>query len=341
MVQKCDNVITDRQTDRQTDKNISSECSQSLKGILAVCVLMHHLYLCSGLFRETIIGGILQIAGYLSVACFFFLSGYGLYASYSIQGNTYIKSFPRRKILPFYCIILFFSMIYFVERLILGQNFTVGELIKSITFGGSIIANGWYLQVQLLLYSLFYITFRLTKSDKLSIIMISVECIFMCVIMYALDFSSTWHESVLAFPLGMIWYNLLSHKTVCKKKYIYFTWSVFEFVLFVATLIGYRKMNGPINSLLFKMASAVLFTVFVATVINIINLNNTLTRWLGKYSLEIYIIQGVFLNLFHSRIIYIKNPYIYVIVVTALVIATSIILYPVTRKFYSLARKSG
>lgn len=78
-----------------TQIEISSDSSKCLKGFLATCVLIHHLYQHSGLLHQTIIGGCLQAAGYLSVSCFFFLSGYGLYASYMSKGEAYISVFLR------------------------------------------------------------------------------------------------------------------------------------------------------------------------------------------------------------------------------------------------------
>lgn len=106
---------TDRQTDRQT--GLSSERSRCLKGIFAICVLIHHLYQHSGLFYNTAFGGVLQAFGYLSVACFFFLSGYGLYASYQIKGVIYIDTFMKRKIVPYYKVLCMFVGIYFLFRI--------------------------------------------------------------------------------------------------------------------------------------------------------------------------------------------------------------------------------
>ncbi|MEE0079826.1 MAG: acyltransferase family protein [Holdemanella sp.] len=184
---------------------ISLDCSNCLKGIFAICVLIHHLYQHSGLLHQTIIGGCLQAAGYLSVSCFFFLSGYGLYVSYMSKGETYINGFLKRKIAPFYCLILFFTVIYFVEGILTGQTFSAGIMLKSVTFGGTIIGNGWYLQVQLLLYLFFLETFRIVKDGRLRILFIFGEYLLFCTCLYALGYSSTWFESVLAFPVGMMW----------------------------------------------------------------------------------------------------------------------------------------
>lgn len=144
---------------------LSRENMDCLKGIFAVCVLIHHLFQYSGLFRRTILG--LQLLGSWSVAIFFFFSGYGLLVSYKKSGENYIKKFFKNKIIPFYTIICLLIVIYLVENIILGKVVTTLQIIKSFSFGGTIIGNGWYLQVQLLLYVLFYIiTYYIKFKDK-------------------------------------------------------------------------------------------------------------------------------------------------------------------------------
>ena len=66
MVDKVGN-ITDNPTGRQVERQtgISSASSNCLKGIFAICVLIHHLYQGSGLLHDTVIGGVLQAFGYL------------------------------------------------------------------------------------------------------------------------------------------------------------------------------------------------------------------------------------------------------------------------------------
>lgn len=68
------------------------------------------------------------------------LSGYGLYASYISKGKPYINSFLKRKIAPFYWLILLFTVIYLVKGILLGQTFSIEILLKSLTFGGTIIS---------------------------------------------------------------------------------------------------------------------------------------------------------------------------------------------------------
>lgn len=324
--------------DSLTDRKLSIECSNSLKGIFAICVLIHHLYLHSGLTVGKAVGVSLQSMGYLSVACFFFLSGYGLYASYQKQGQDYIKSFPKRKIAPFYCIIILFSVIYLAEAILLGKPISAVDLIMSISFGGTVIINGWYLQVQLLLYVFFFLAFHFIQSDKLRFATVFAVCVIFCFAMYLLDYPTTWFESIFAFPLGMIWCKHdCDTKYFSKKKCSVL--AIFELLLFSIAFLGSHLINIKIAALILKMFSAVLFAVLVATVTKLVKIENKITKWLGKYSIEIYAFQGLFLVFFHSRFIYLDNKLFYAFMVTIFVFTTAVLFHPITREVYLIARK--
>lgn len=339
MVDKVGN-ITDNPTGRQVERQtgISSASSNCLKGIFAICVLIHHLYQGSGLLHDTVIGGVLQAFGYLSVACFFFLSGYGLYASYQIKGRYYIKTFCRKKIIPFYEVMCLFIAIYFLANTIYGQNISIWVLIKYLTFGGTIIGNGWYLQVQLVLYLLFYITFRYAKEDR-AIPCIIGECMSMCIILYLCGFESTWYEGIMAFPLGMVWCRYQDKLNFLKKGRITFSVAITAF-MFVCTCFGLsRILPNEIISVICKSMSAVIFPIVVVVIVSWISIENNVTCILGRYSMEIYILQGLFLSMFHQSPINIENPYMYVLMVMIFVGIGTVITHPITSRIYSSARR--
>ena len=323
-------------SDRQF--GLSPDCCNCLKGILAVCVLVHHLYQHSDLLHRTIIGVYLQAAGYLSVACFFFLSGYGLYTSYQEKGEAYIKCFIKRKIIPFYSLLSLLNGIYFAEGVLLGKTFSSITLLKSFSFGGTVIVNGWYLQVQLLLYLFFFITFRIVKKHKKC--MILGECFLFCAFMYVLGYSSTWYESVFAFVAGMSWRELELHcRRPMSNKNISLLCGI-EFILVCSSFVGSHIIDNAIVALILKMLSAVCFAALIVTAVNLICVEYVVTRWLGKYSTEIYVFQGLFLTLFHSQFINIANQYIYIFMVVIATFVTAFFFHPVTKKIYSIVRSN-
>lgn len=121
---------------------------------------------------------------------FLFLSGYGLSASYRRGGEAYVGRFPRRRLMPFYCFILFFTAVYFAKGVLFGRTYSVCAIVKSLIFGGTIIANGWYLQIQLLLYLMFFATFRVAKESRTQLTATCLECLTLSAALYALDYYS-------------------------------------------------------------------------------------------------------------------------------------------------------
>lgn len=254
-----------------------------------------------------------------------------------MKGEVYVKGFFKKKIMPFYELIIFLTAIYIAEGIVLDQTYSASVLIQSLTFGGTVIGNGWYLQVQLLLYVCFYLTFRISKSRKWNFVLIYGWCLLYCILMYSFGQSSTRYESVFAFATGMAWYEL-EDQIKRTNKFIVLLGGV-EFILFCATFLGHCFVDNTIAALMLKMLSAVLFATFVVTAVNIISVENRATRWLGKYSLEIYVSQGLFLTFFHSQYINIENQYIYILAVAGATLGAAVLLHPVVRKIYSIARE--
>ena len=163
------NRLTERQTDGLTKGN--TDC---LKGILAICVLLCHLWgslvqenasLVSGIAGRGL-GVVMMSLGYLAVSMFFFLSGYGLMVQYKKRGETYTKSFLQKRVLPLYLLCVILIVFYWGARTVFGESVSVGDLVRSFFFGGTVISKGWYLQSILVWYLLFYVCFRLVKKEN-------------------------------------------------------------------------------------------------------------------------------------------------------------------------------
>ena len=84
-----------------------------------------------------------------------------------------------------------------------GRDFTMQEFLLSFAFGDTIVQFGWYLQVCMLFYLLFYISFRWVKEHVAGILVNSCLTIGYCIICYLIDVSSTWYECSLSIIAGM------------------------------------------------------------------------------------------------------------------------------------------
>ena len=292
-----------------------------MKGLLAILILVHHLYQYTGLFQGTIFAIPLQALGYLSVAEFFFLSGYGLAISYDKKTDQYIQQFPKKRILPFYLVIIVLTCVWICLKGIFHEDVVLSEIGMSFLFGGTVIKGGWYLQVQLLLYVLWFLIYRSQKSSHWKLKCLFVVELLYCGFMGKLGYPTTWYEGVIAFPIGILWSNRRNEiNAYFQSTQRWLRWVMGSFLLFIITFILPHMALPECVCVVVKIISAAVFVVFGTLIIYRIPVRGRVTRFLGSISLEIYTMQFVFLVLFHSELINISNPYIYI---TAVVVATT------------------
>lgn len=282
---------------------LSKNNTKSLKGIFAIFVLMHHLFQYSAIIHDAVIGSIFQSMGYLSVGMFFFLSGYGLFKSYYKSREVYLKSFPTKKILTFYIDILLFTIIYILLDIFISpQSITFIGILKSLTFGGTIIANGWYLQVALLLYICFYFIFKYVKNENYKIIVSFISIILIVLVMYILKMPLIWYEGLLAFPFGMLYakYDVYVDKRINTKSNILLF--IMSFTAFSCTYIGDHLIKNDLH-IVTKLLSILFFIILVICIIRWIPVSTKITVFLGEISLEIYVLQGLFLWILRLEVV--------------------------------------
>ena len=80
------------------EDSLSLDAMTSLKGLMAICVILHHISQ-KAAFQQTKTIPIFEHIGFLFVGVFFFCSGYGLYKSFSTKEN-YLKGFLKKRVLP-------------------------------------------------------------------------------------------------------------------------------------------------------------------------------------------------------------------------------------------------
>ena len=323
--------------EKTNSQYLSKSNSECLKGIFAVCVLMHHLYQYSGILRGTIFAYFFQSMGYLSVSVFFFISGYGLMASYSSKGNRYIKQFPRTRLLPYYCVIIFLIVIYTIENIILKNEITAISLVKSFISSDTVIFFGWYLQVQLLMYIIFLIAFSICKTRKLQLGFLFIYVMVYCVVSFLSGVTATAYESVFPFVLGFVWHAKKERIDSLLKNIKQWLWMVASTLFLAYGLVSLSFCNiSSIVIVICKMLSAVLFVVLIMLLVNKIRVDYRLTRLLGTMSLDIYVVQGLFIVLLRSKLIYISNPYFYIVLVIIGTAVGAVLIHPIIRYIYKI-----
>lgn len=343
---KNENNCLDRQTHGES---LSLQNTTCLKGILAICIIISHIWgplvegdpsLGDGIIGNTI-GRICTVLGYLSVALFLFVSGYGLCVQYKKKGAAYLNGFLLKRVLPLYIINVLLIIFYSLSSLLLSGDFSWGLVLQSFLFGGTIISKGWYLQAIIVLYLLFFVVFKFVKSNKIQIVaMIGAFFVYLtaCLIM---KLDSTWYEGVFCLILGIIWakYFKQINELFSKSKWFFLSIVIVGLLFAVSFVLGnFSFLPNPIR-IAVKSISACMFTIFVVLFLRIIPINNIITRFLGKISLEIYVFHGFFLKLYRCTYIYIGNWILYIVFVFATTILLAWVIHPLFSMILKLGKK--
>lgn len=307
---------------------MSKDATKNIKGVLVCMVLLSHLSARVELFSQSLLGTMFSAFGYLAVSVFFFLSAFGLYERYMQEGSRYVKSFFLKKILPYYAMCSVVIFLYLIRDLLTTQTTEWFVFFQSFLYGKTIVDMGWYLQAQLLLYVIFFCVFLGAK--KRPIWYISVLLVIYCVICAVAGLSTTWYEGILCFPLGLFFAKY-------KQQILCFLGNPGRAILsgialiitFLVTLwFGNKQILPEVFRICIKMLSTFSFNGLVIIIVFYIRIGNPVTRFLGKYSFEMYVTQGLFLNGLRPVI---KNDWLYMLAATAGVLALSLLIRPLFR----------
>lgn len=279
------------------EDSMSLDNTLPLRGIFAVIIAAHHF---SAEFTEPCLLGAFTHVGYLFVALFFFLSGYGLAFGYNRSENYLsLKSFlPKRffnTVLPYWICLLFTAIL----RAVLLSQASASEFLLSFIFVRSIVKYSWYVYIILIMYAAFMIFFRI-KNRKISMLLMFV---FTAAIMsvFIVKGDSIPARSTLSFYIGML-YCFYKDKVDAFVKKSFMLKSLAVLLIFAA-LCGarfYFVIRGSvIADVLFAILSSSVFSVLVFVfAIKKVRIGNRLLNILGNASYEIYLLHGLFCDVF-------------------------------------------
>ena len=302
-----------------TNDVFARDSFQNLKGILALLVLVHHLHQFSGVLSETPLNFPMLMLGHFAVSGFLFMSGFGLLESYLAKGKDYIRKFPRNRLLTFGVTYMILVCIYFLYEFINRTQIPTSMIIKTFTYGETIISFGWYLQLSMLLYVVFYLVFKIPEEKHLHSLLMLLFAVLYTGVFMALNYSDFLFTPLCAFLLGMV---CSVHKEkirnfIEKFKFILAPASLVLFgglfFIYMKTVYTFGEMNRQILPfrfvyliLVYMMDATVLLFMLSLTTIVIKYasglLFNPVFKYLGVVSLEIYVLQGIVLRLFFGRL---------------------------------------
>ena len=317
------------------DEFLSLKQSKAIQGFCVIGIMLHHMAqktCASWLDSQFIIHGLdafLPI-GYLLVGFFLFSSGYGLYKSNKLKEN-YLTGFFGKRIAPI-LVVYIISILCFYGA------------------GGASNPYTWYVFAIIYLYIVFYLSFRWSKREWVSILLLVLLTILYIITCNWLVIGTWWYNTAFLFPLGVIFARYENKIiTICKRFYLALLPLCFIFLaglFYLAEIMMYSGINRMCMVLIQQLAA--IFFVCMLLLMNLkIKFKNKVLDFTGSITLEIYLIHGLFVQLFGFSFVkddlkslcYIKNIPLYVIVVLICGILAAWGLYWCRKGFFYLCNK--
>lgn len=282
---------------------ISRSQTDSIKGIFAVIILYSHMrgYLPppSGDYDKLYYKS-LNFLGQLMVVMFLVYSGYGIMEAIKRDRELYIKKFFTHRFVKVWLMFVIAVFGFLLLSFALDYSYPMENYFYCWIGWLDIGNSNWFVFDILVLYLITYIVLYISsKKDfnlKISVLIIYAMTFIMVVVMRKIGKAWLWYDTILAYPLGML-YSLLKNKIDFSLKS--WRWIVVLFVLFI--LFGMQRYGYMNRVLYFSGSLQVLSRVFHSSVFALIvilltmkvKIDNKCLRWLGKQAFSIYILQRI------------------------------------------------
>ena len=273
---------------------LTKEESGFIKGVSALMVFLSHSQ--AFLAKNGQNGIVLKpfsVLGGIGVLLFFFLSGYGIYKGYADKEPTF-KYWKNRifKVLIPALIISFLSasIILFIKAGKIG----IAQLFKDA------ISSQWYVDVVMLEYLIFFISWIIAGKKKGILLTISIiGSIITGAVFWKIGLNERWYNGLLLFPAGMLFGLLETTIVRAQKKYKLITLFV-SLVGFALTGFLFSTLKGNLIGDFIKPLSGVFLASFMILAVSFLKVGNPLIAWIGERSLYIYLCHLNLLSLFYA-----------------------------------------
>lgn len=277
--------------------------TSGLKGFLALGIVFHHL-------SQWVTTGVeFSNFGYMGtyiVSVFFFLSGYGLYVQ-NERKVSYLDNFLVKRLSKILTPYIIISIIYLMYRSINGQALSSSFFIDLFKKGSTVIYNGWFVDIIILMYIFFYISFRVFTNKTIAILVNTVLIIFYIVLAIKLGYGFWWYNSSLPFVLGLVWAKNKENIDRLLKKYYFIHLVSVTVLLFVSHQYSFILQKFHlVDNYSYALAANidnVIFTIFFILIVRKTDFSNKYLLFLGKISFELYMIHGLVMSIFGKHFV--------------------------------------
>ena len=311
---------------------LSKKQTNTIKGFCAAGIILHHLAQKTAapwLNSQYIIHGLdfFVNIGYLFVGTFLFISGYGLYKSYKTN-DSYFDNYFSRRIFPLTIAYIMTSLIYYIYYPI-SSTYT------------------WYVFAILVCYILFYLGFKNIKKEYISFTIVTIGIVLYSVICNFFMLGGWWYNTIGLFVIGLV-FAKFEKGIVSFIKKVYLPFFVLCIVITIACnmygryyeVIIFNVKEESIYNLyslyiiIFRFIAAIGFTFTIILIALKFRFNSRIYTFYGFISLEFYLIQGLFVQMFSycyfnesiEPLYYIKSIPLYIIVVISISTAVAYLL---------------
>ncbi len=272
-----------------------------LRGILALEIVLGHAY---GHVKDNLLYFNNRI-GVWVVGIFFFLSGYGLMLSLHRKEN-YLKGFIAKRIgrifIPFF--------IVFLVNFVLGFS---SNLFKAL------LAD-WFVTEVMVIYLLWYLLYNYLP-EKYAFLILFVSVLLLNIFGCYYDIGSRWYGSTACFLFGIL-YEKKEEKIIafCKTNYCRVIAAVVLLFLSGSILFIMNESSIAVSAVMIN-STCILLCEMICLLLMKFTIGNTITRFLGSISWEIYVSHRTFLFLLDK--VEINNHFVYMCLLFGCIVIAS------------------
>lgn len=274
--------------------------TDAVKGISMVMIFLHHF---TQLMEYQSLMYPFIFVGYISVAVFFFFSGFGLMSSFQknekpIQLKCFLIKRVARIYIPFIVANIFLGVL---SNLLSYNNYSALEIIsQSFVLQNIILGKAlWFINSILFFYFSFFLSLKYFKKNNAIKVIFATTALYIlvCVI---LGLGNWWYNTAFAFPFGVLFaYKKESFFKLIKNNYLILAVLV-SFFFLITFVIAIFFAQGFIARFMFESLAAILFICAVIIFLYKIDLNSKFFSFVGKISLEIYLIHSSLFQILYS-----------------------------------------
>ncbi len=313
--------------------------SRMIRASVCTFIILHHLVQTVTSYGYVYKGPVtvFNYMGVLFTALFFFFSGYGLIVSYYSK-QDYLKHFFSRRILTVLIPFWVANLTGIIIEIVIGGAGNIKLLAKELLGLSLINGNGWFVIEIVLLYLIFYLTFRFLKNKDLALILVCLSVIIIIAVSFSRghDFENGdtrwfvgewWYNSTIAFAFGMIYGRFKDSWNAIFDKYygvvttlagIFFILT-FSQSIYVNTVRGYYHelshlgRQDALMTLISQSVASLFFALFILLLSRRIVIGNRGLKLISSMSFELFLIHGYFVNQVFGRKNY-SDPVFFLVV---------------------------